>query len=51
MKTTHNLSLTKKLALAIVVTGIIPTAIIGFLALRTASHMAEVEFCPLAIAV
>ena len=40
MKPTNQLSLTKKLALAIVVTGLVPALVIGFLAIHTANHMA-----------
>ena len=40
MKPTNHLSLTKKLALAIVVTGLVPALVIGFLAIHTANHMA-----------
>ncbi|MGB8168480.1 MAG: methyl-accepting chemotaxis protein [Chthoniobacteraceae bacterium] len=35
------LPLTTRLILAIVITGLIPAAVIGYLAIRTASHMAE----------
>ena len=40
MNSKPHLALTKKLALAIVVTGLIPAIVIGLLALRTADHMA-----------
>lgn len=39
MKTKLNMSLTQRLAVATVVTGLIPAVVIGFLAIRTASHM------------